>query len=435
MSFESPEHTPERASFLTSLPTEAASFLLPFEYMRRVKEELLSLQKSSLTPKRAPSSRAVAPSNLAEAPSNLAVAPSSRAVAPSNLAVAPSNLQVDYRELTCFVEFMLKRQTKYLERRGLAIPETTLSALKELHADISLPLSSDQINLSLSTKKYTNCYRFLDKTSQYLLNIILKFQQENTLDPLKQAVTLYLFKLFNSIETWERLQTALPALPEQPALQTALPALPEQLKTDKANTHINASVHVNTLITAVYDWAQEETRQNHKLFNDAYMLGMPTGYGTWLNMYSAALQGLIESGDLLRVRLEPHLLERNYYIFRRYDGFGPFLSYQFALDFSYFSTTPVDYDTFIVPGPGCRKGLRYVFPHLKPAQMSAVLQAMTKVGLHTVGFPRLNGLCLRGNDVQNLFCEYSKLRSGRGRAFEPAAHGLLPAPRVPASLL
>ena len=323
---------------------------------------------------------------------------------------------------------MLKRQTKYLERRGLAIPETTLSALKELHADIRLPLSSDQIDLSLSAKKYTNCYRFLDKTSQYLLNIILKFQQENTIDPLKQAVTLYLFKLFNSIATWERLQTALPALP----------ALPEQLKTDMANTHINASVHVNTLITAVYDWAQEETRQNHKLFNDAYMLGMPTGYGTWLNMYFASLQGLVERGDLLRVRLEPHLLERNYYIFRRYDGFGPFLSYQFALDFSYFATTadaPTAYDTFIVPGPGCQKGMRYVFPHLKPAQMSAVLQAMTKVGLHTVGFPRLNGLRLRGNDVQNLFCEYSKLRSGRGRAFEPVAHGSLPAPRVPASLL
>lgn len=386
MSFESPDHTPELTSFLTSLPTEAVSFLSPFEYMRRVKKELLSLQKSSsLTPRRATSNRAV----------------------------SFRSLFVDYRELTCFVEFILKRQTKYLGRRGLAIPETTLSALKELHADIRLSLSSDQTDLSLSTKKYTNCYRFLDKTSQYLLNIILKFQRENTIEPLKQAVTLYLFKLFNSIETWERLQTA----------------LPEQLKTDMA------SVHVNTLITAVYDWAQEEARQNHKLFNDAYMLGMPTGYGTWLNMYFASLQGLIESGDLLRVRLEPHLLERNYSIFNKYDGFGPFLSYQFALDFSYFSTTPVDYDTFIVPGPGCQKGMRYVFPHLKPAQMSAVLQAMTKVGLHTVGFPRLNGRYLRGNDVQNLFCEYSKLRSGRGRCFEPAAHGLLPAPRVPASLL
>lgn len=386
MSFESPDHTPELTSFLTSLPTEAVSFLSPFEYMRRVKKELLSLQKSSsLTPRRATSNRAV----------------------------SFRSLFVDYRELTCFVEFILKRQTKYLGRRGLAIPETTLSALKELHADIRLPLISDQTDLSLSTKKYTNCYRFLDKTSQYLLNIILKFQRENTIEPLKQAVTLYLFKLFNSIETWERLQTA----------------LPEQLKTDMA------SVHVNTLITAVYDWAQEEARQNHKLFNDAYMLGMPTGYGTWLNMYFASLQGLIESGDLLRVRLEPHLLERNYSIFNKYDGFGPFLSYQFALDFSYFSTTPVDYDTFIVPGPGCQKGMRYVFPHLKPAQMSAVLQAMTKVGLHTVGFPRLNGRYLRGNDVQNLFCEYSKLRSGRGRCFEPAAHGLLPAPRVPASLL
>ena len=385
MSFESPEHTPELASFLTMLPTEATSFLLPFEYMRRVKEELLRLQKSSLTPKRATSSRAV----------------------------SPSNLHVDYRELTCFVEFTLKRQAKYLERRGLSIPETTLSALKELHADIRLPLSSDQIDQSLSTKKYTNCYRFLDKTSQYLLNIILKFQRENTIDPLKQAVTLYLFKLFNSIETWERLQTA----------------LPEQLKTDMA------SVHVNTLITAVYDWSRLELQSKRKLFNDAYMLGMPTGYGTWLNMYFASLQGLIESGDLLRVRLEPHLLERNYSIFNKYDGFGPFLSYQFALDYSYFSTTPVDYDTFIVPGPGCQKGMRYVFPHLKPAQMSAVLQAMTKVGLHTVGFPRLNGRYLRGNDVQNLFCEYSKLRSGRGRSFELAAHGSLPAPRVPASLL
>lgn len=364
---------------------------------------------------------------------------------------------VDLKMFEVFVEFSIKRQIRYLQRRKQRIPIATLQALDAYAADVRLPLTTEQVAYALSTKKFTNCYRFLDRTSQYGISLAYRWAlphakhpealtavlntaaspSEGTAplhncpyirEPLNQAVALYIFKVFNRIETWER-------IPEE--YKTALFAVtgPDILK----------------VVSQIYQWATVQDG----LFNRAYMLAHPgsQGFSGWTELYFTRLHSMVESGDLLKIRLSPHELKRNFHIFSRYRGFGDFLSYQFSLDYSYFSPVSVDYDSFIVPGPGCVKGMRYVFPGIKPRQTPIVLRAMAQLGLHSLGFPLLNGLRLRGNDIQNLFCEFSKLLNLTGkRNFVPhkyeigtndrLAHrtgdtpiDLLPSPIIPPALL
>lgn len=374
-----------------------------------------------------------------------------------NYADSAFRFSVDLKMFEVFVEFSIKRQLRYLQRRKQRIPIATLQALDAYAADVRLPLNTEQVAHALSTKKFTNCYRFLDRTSQYVISLAYRWALPhakrpealtavlNTAaspskgtaplpncpyirEPLNQAVALYIFKVFNSIETWER-------IPEE--YKTALFAVtgPDILK----------------VVSQIYQWATVQDG----LFNRVYMLAQPVtqGFSGWTELYFTRLHSMVESGDLLKIRLSPHDLKRNFHIFSRYRGFGDFLSYQFSLDYSYFSPISVDYDSFIVPGPGCVKGMRYVFPGIKPRQMPIVLRAMAQLGLHSLGFPLLNGLRLRGNDIQNLFCEFSKLLNLTGkRNFVPhkyeigtndrLAHrtgdtptDLLPSPIIPPALL
>ena len=67
------------------------------------------------------------------------------------------------------------------------------------------PLTTDPI---LSRYKFTNVYRVLDRVSQYLVRRVIyerpaDFSAEDTL------FRILIFKIFNKIETWEFLETAL----------------------------------------------------------------------------------------------------------------------------------------------------------------------------------------------------------------------------------
>ena len=43
-------------------------------------------------------------------------------------------------------------------------------------------------------------------------------------------------------------------------------------------------------------------------------------------------------------------------------GLGPFLAYQIAVDLSYWDATKFGEDDFVVAGPGCKNGLKWLFP-------------------------------------------------------------------------
>lgn len=52
-----------------------------------------------------------------------------------------------------------------------------------------------------------------------------------------------------------------------------------------------------------------------------------------------------------------------YNVLSFYKGLGPFLSYQIFVDFTYIDEFPFSENEFVIAGPGCRKGLDYLFEY------------------------------------------------------------------------
>lgn len=271
-----------------------------------------------------------------------------------------------YRE---FENFVCERQKRFEFRR---------------HAGKNgLLLSSDPI---LDTRKFTNAYRILDRVTQYeIANVI----DGKFITPLAHAVAIFIFRTLNSIHTY-------------------------------------ASIHKQLLYNAhasrrkIFERLRTLQASGVPIFGNAYLMpsGHTEGYTKRLDFFEAMLEGLLMSGQLQRMYVENDI-RRLYGMFREVKGMGDFLAYQYALDFSY-RHSGVDYDSFVVPGVGCVRGMKKTFPGLSVKQFGLVLSEITYRGI--TGFEPLEVggkvFPLRGNDIQNCFCEwdkYTRVRDGEGR--------------------
>jgi alpha-glutamyl/putrescinyl thymine pyrophosphorylase clade 1 len=67
------------------------------------------------------------------------------------------------------------------------------------------PWTSDPI---LRTFRFTNCFRVLDRVSQYLIREV-QYHPDRSSSAAEVFFRTMLFKIFNKIETWERVEAAL----------------------------------------------------------------------------------------------------------------------------------------------------------------------------------------------------------------------------------
>lgn len=269
----------------------------------------------------------------------------------------PQHLPASNR-LVDFYGFAIKRQERFLARvNGTAL------------------VSEDPI---LDKWKFTNAYRILDRVSQYLLKNIVDDSENLFKDSRAHRIGMFLFRLFNSIATWESIP-------------------------DYKYDALNALPAINSFIEA-------RSSCGVSVYNNAYMMTPPWPFGctTRTELFLRTLKRMEDSGDLERAYNSSDL-RYTYEIFRRHEGFGDFLAYQFALDFSY-NHVRLDYDAFIVPGIGCQRGMRRVWPKLKLSSMPSILKRLTINGIPGFSVLTVEGkeFPLRGNDMQNLFCEYDK---------------------------
>jgi hypothetical protein len=281
------------------------------------------------------------------------------------------------------------------------------------------PWTEDEVLLS---NKFTNCYRILDRISQYLIREIINpfwrsFSTSTTNNGLaeitKLAGQIYIFKMLNKIESYE--------------------AIPYHLIRDPAYN-----------IDDIEEFLANASDAGGVLFSNAYLMAPPDGrkYLTRLELYMDQLRKIFEdegaaynlvqwtesrdvdSGSGLQLRFD---------YLRKFHGFGDFLAYQFALDFAYAAPYRVDLNSFVVPGPGCVRGMQKVFGfELGKAEMVSILKALYNGQEHLqtmfgVDFPYLRfntGISLNSpllgcthrvheerlalNDFQNLFCEFDK---------------------------
>lgn len=231
--------------------------------------------------------------------------------------------------------------------------------------------------LPLTCVKFTNAYRILDRMSQFMVQVV---NGRGSVSEETHAAQIYLARLYNWPETYEK-----------------IPHIDDPLQ------------HLDEILS----WTNST---EEKIFNTCYMRAAPWPLGeqTWGSLYIKTLRTMWENGDLLRAYRSDDI-EELYNIFVSQRGFGEFLAYQYALDYSYLKPS-IDYESFIVFGPGAKKGFKLVYPEMPVKYCAAVAKTIAAEGI--LDFPELvvNGTTyrLRGNDVQNLFCEYSKYR----RAFE-----------------
>lgn len=260
--------------------------------------------------------------------------------------------------------------------------------------------------------KFTNIYRILDRMTQYhveTINRMLAVLPTATTDDInKFAAIIYVQQLFNRTDV--------------------IGEMPHNIWRDIPNN-----------IENLRRWCAQRHISDMPLFSGAYNLCTYPYKATKYDMYLDALIALLEKDQLASLYNATTVQER-YDIFQQLEGFSDFLSYQFALTFSYIREC-TDYDDFIVPGPGAKRGLRIVFPDRLSSEyyylMRFIVDWMASTGEFNIEEFGVK-LRPRGNDVQNMFCEYSKyhkLQEGKKprRVYKSEHEWALSQPIMPAA--
>lgn len=258
------------------------------------------------------------------------------------------------------------------------------------------PLTNDPV---IANYRFTNTYRVLDRVSQYMLRHVV---YDGPHSPQDMLLRLLFFKIFNRIGTWEQVTA------EYGTINTASFDVGVLDKVLTSIRERGGRVYSNAYITPPIRGVEGPKHLGHLL---------------WLEQ---VLNDGLER-DFATAKSLGEVYER----LTRYDGFGPFLAYQFAVDVAYTPLTTATEDDFMVPGPGAMDGVAKCFPGSSKHDATRIIYDVCAeqddwFERYGIAFPGLLGRRLRPIDCQNLFCEISKY----ARVAHPAAVGSLGRTRI-----
>lgn len=242
------------------------------------------------------------------------------------------------------------------------------------------PWTKDEI---LRSYRFTNAYRASDRVSQYLIRQV-QYAEHRSQEPAEIIFRTLLFKIFNKIESWELLERELGALSWQAFDLSAASSI-----LDEAMNH------------------------GHRIYSAAYIMPAPTlGHKRKHQNHLALLSQMMEEslpGKIAATRS----LQEVYEVLAPYNGLGPFLAFQYAIDINYSAALDHDEADFVVPGPGALDGISKCFADTAGLTPTEIIYAMTDRQEHEferldLSFGGLFGRRLQPIDCQNLFCEISK---------------------------
>lgn len=253
------------------------------------------------------------------------------------------------------------------------------------------PTTSDPV---LAKYKFTNVYRVLDRTSQYLVREVIN---EGSQDAPELFFRILLFKLFNKIETWELLRAR----------------LGEVRFSDYRFETID-----EILTEALY--------RKQTIYSAAYIMpsGGRNGESKKHRSHLHLLEKMMAEKVVYKVQKAKSMAEA-FFILRSYPMIGDFLAYQFVTDLNYSDLTDFSELEFVVAGPGAIDGLKKCFPEMSPSEATILIRHMCEhqeqlqenLGLKPV---TLCGHRLQLIDCQNLFCETDKY----ARVAHPSIRGV-----------
>lgn len=263
--------------------------------------------------------------------------------------------------------------------------------LRRLHG-AAAPWTRDPV---LQSFKFTNAFRALDRTSQYLLSDIIYDRERGPSDTLFRIL---LFKVFNRVETWELIKQSLGDVSIQ------------AFRADACSEVLDRAMDAGT-----------------RIYSAAYI--MPSGpvsirQARKHHMHLALLKQLTLTHFFDRIVAAPSLA-RAYSLLREVPGFGPFLAFQYAIDCNYSSHLPFSEMDFVVAGPGARDGIRKCFADMGDYSEDDLIRWAAdrqekEFAVRGLSPATLWGRPLQLVDCQNLFCEVDKY----ARAAHPELAGI-----------
>lgn len=231
--------------------------------------------------------------------------------------------------------------------------------------------------------KFTNAYRASDRVSQYLIkNVIYKsgYTEEDTI------FRILLFKIFNNIQTWEKLE------------------------------YNFGSLNYKDFDTRKYGMVLNDYyNRGEKLYSGAYIMASgKTAFGHERKfMNHLELIDYMMKDHVTRRVVQCRKLEDIYNILLSYPTIGTFLAYQYTIDINYSELVDFDEMEFVVAGPGAKAGIRKCFSNSGEYSQEYIIRYMCEHQKEEFNRLGLNFITLWGRDLQlvdcqNIFCETDK---------------------------
>ncbi len=243
---------------------------------------------------------------------------------------------------------------------------------------------------ALNKERFTNPYRMLDRVSQHMIHNIV----DRDIPCVEKLFRIYLFRVFNQPSTYDRIV-------DQFNITDSTRLSNKSTITDNVTDIVNFIVKL---------------RAYKAVFRRAYRrAGSPYNDYLWL------LKEFHSSSKLMHELLSCTGMYDLFKFCRGLNGFGKFLAYQLAIDFWYTGHFGIDMD-FVVPGPGAIRGLENVYGEKTRPEVVAIMHILTDNQYEWLTKKESNTKTpqwvpfqqdkqvyrLQLNDVQNLFCEFSK---------------------------
>lgn len=251
----------------------------------------------------------------------------------------------------------------------------------------SMPYTDDKI---LQEYKFCNCYRVLDRVSQFLLKSVIYNGVEYSKEDM--IFRIILFKIFNKEDTWNYLM--------------------EKLK----------DIVLDNFSFESYDRLLTEYKNNgNKIYNDAYIscANKAFGYDLKHQNHLALIEKMFIEDKIYTKIEKSKSMENVFSILKSYPLIGDFMAYQLATDINYSNVTNFSEDSFTVAGPGAKRGIQKCFENINGYNYEDIIKHMyliqdeefKRLGLE---FKYLGARKLQLIDIQNIFCETDKyLRAKR----------------------
>lgn len=238
-------------------------------------------------------------------------------------------------------------------------------------------------DLVIANNRFTNVFRASDRVSQYLIR--LQYEGE-VFNPKEVFFKTILFKLFNKIDTYERILKEL--------------------------NHIS----YEDFSFEVYDnILTHELIQKNTIYSGAYIMpsaGSFFGYKFKHSNHLALLSKMMDDNLYNRI-LDSSSLKEIYNLLLNYPSLGTFLAFQYTIDLNYSVLSNFSEMDFVVAGPGAKNGISKCFESFGDYSFEDIIHMMVddqeeeceRLGIDR---PSLWGRPMQLIDCQNLFCEVDK---------------------------